>query len=294
MLIILSLNLGSLFLCTQNRPGEYDANLLLVEQLEVAVSFAVERLFVHYEIYEFLALFVQTLQMVGTPLQDSQKLPILSQVVEQFDACVIPSYRSKIVEHNLQEAADYIRETVFHHFHLYQFLLSQEQPINLETLCLPIDVVPSNLVPLAEGIEEEEWLKREKVKKLEEENALKEKELLDSHTKVQTELENKLKEVYKTELAKIDEGESKSMTPDEVTGVIESLVTAHMELMTSSVTHALQKQEMALNSRLHKMEILSTTSDKQYLSTSPNTGPTSPMGKKPSSRLSVSMSNSKQ
>ena len=288
-----------MFTCTQNRPGEYDANLLLMDQLEVAVSFTVDGLFVHYEIYEFLALFIQTLCMVGTPLEDSHTLPVLSQTVGHFDNFLIPSYRSKMEEHNLQEAADYIQDTIFRHFHLYQFLLSQEQPIDLQTLHLPIDTVPSDLLPLSEGVEEEEWQRREKLKQLEDEDALKEKELMESHANVQSELEDKLKQAYSVELAKIGKGESKSMTPDEVAGVIGSIVAAHSEIVTLAVTHEMQKQAMALSSRLRKVEVFSTKSDsdKQYLSVSPNNGgPTSPVGKKSraSSKLSGSMSSSKQ
>ena len=278
--------------------GEYDPKSLLVDQIEAAVSYVVDTLFLHYETYQFISFFNDTLAVVGEPLRDSrdQQLPTLSQAHKQFEACLIPHYSSKITPDNFLEAVEYIKDTIFQHFHLYQFLLTQEQPKDVTTLHLPIEALPSEPTPLAQGIEEEEWLKREGIERLEAEHAQKEKEMIDCHTETERELQEKLEEAYQIELAKIKggAGEGKLMTPNEVSEIIGTLLTARVELMTSTVTHALQRQALAMEARLEKMEMISAKSSKQSLSSSPKLGPPSPSGKKSrtSSRLSVSNSKS--
>ena len=276
---------------------EYDSKSLLVDQVEAAVSYAVERLFLHYEIYQFISFFIDTLVMVGesAPVHDSngQELPTLSQACKQFETSLVPHYSSKITPENFQDAVEYIKESIFQHFHLYHFLLTQEQPKDVTTVHLPIEVLPCESTPLAQGVEEDEWQKRERIEVLKTEYAQREREMIDSHTKAETELQEKLKEAYQMEFAKIEGGgESKLMTPEEVSEIIESLLTVHMEVLTSIVTHTLQRQALAIETRLEKMEVISAKASKLSLSSSSKLGPPSPSGKKSrtSSRLSVSTS----
>lgn len=278
--------------------GEYDPKSLLVDQIEEAVSYTVERLFLHYETYQFISFFTDTLILVGEPvpsLHDSncQELPAPSHVCNQFETSLVPHYSSKMTPDNFLDAVKYIKKTVFQHLGLYQFLLTQEQSKDVTTVHLPIEVLPSEFTPLAQGIEEEQWKKREKMEQLKAEHAQKEKEMSDSHTKAKIEVEEKLKEAYEMELAKIEGGGgSKLMTPEEVSEVIGTLLTAHMEVLTSTVTHALQRQALAIEARLEKMEIISAKASKLSISSTaspPKLGPPSPSGKKSrtSSRLSV-------
>ena len=274
-------------------PGEYDAESLLVEQIEAAVSFAVDKLFLHYEIYQFVSFFNQTLAAIGEERQDSKELPTPSQVLELFESSLVPHYASKITDYNFLEAVDYIKTTIFQHFHLYQFLLTQEQPIDLTSLHLPVEVLPSDPLPLTQGIEEEEFKRRERVGKLEEEHALREKELVESQTKAQADLEEKVKKTYKTELAKIqeEEVEGKLISAEELSQIVDSLMSTHLDVMTAKVTHAMQRHALALNSRLEKIEILSSKHSNESLSSSPSKlGPPSPSGKK--SRNPSRLSNS--
>lgn len=280
--------------------GEYSPRSLLVDQIEAAVSYAVERLFLHYEIYQFISFFNDTLILVGEPappLPDSsdQGLPELSQVCKQFETSLVPHYSSKMTPDNFQDAVEYIKETVLQHFCLYQFLLTQEQSKDVTTLQLPIEVLPTEFTPLAQGMEEEIWQKREKVEQLKAEHAQKEKEMIESQTKTEIEVQERLKEAYLVELAKIEGGggESKLVTPEEVSEIIGTLLTAHMEVLTSTVSHALQRQALAVEARLEKMEIVSAKTSKLSQSSTaspPKLGPPSPSGKKSrtSSRLSTS------
>ena len=281
--------------------GEYNPNSLLVDQIEAAVSYAVERLFLHYEIYQFISFFNDTLVlMAGEPAAAPPlPLPMQSQVLKQFETSLVPHYSSKITPDNFLDAVEYIKETVFQHLCLYQFLLTQEQPKDVTALHLPIEVLPSESTSLTQGTDEEQWQKRERVEQLKEEYAQREKEMIDSHAKTEIEVQEKLKEVYEVELAKIKGGigelESKLLTPEEVSEIIGALLTAHMEVLTSTVTHALQRQALAIEARLEKMEVISAKASKLSLSSMaspPKLGPPSPSGKKSrtSSRLSVSTS----
>lgn len=275
------------------------------------MSYAVERLFLHYEIYQFISFFNDTLVLMAgepaaappLPLRDSNNqtlpLPMQSQVFKQFETSLVPHYSSKITPDNFLDAVEYIKETVFQHFCLYQFLLTQEQPKDVIALHLPIEVLPSESTPLTQGTDEEQWQKRERVEQLKEEYAQREKEMIDSHAKAEIEVQEKLKEVYEVELAKIEGGsgelESKLLTPEEVSEIIGALLTAHMEVLTSTVTHALQRQALAIEARLEKMEVISVKASKLSLSSTaspPKLVPTSPSGKKSrtSSRLSISTS----
>lgn len=264
-----------------------------MEQIVTAVSFAVDALFLHYEIYQFVSFFNQTLKMIAELDQASQEVPTLSQALKQFETVLIPHYSSKITEHNFLEAVDYIKQTIFQHFHLYQFLLTKEQPVDLTSLYLPVETLPDAPLPLAQGIEEEEWHRRERVRELEQEHAQKEREMIESHKMAQAEVEERLKKAYQTEFANIEEvGDGKLMTVEEVAQVFDSLLTAHVEVTTSTVTHAMQRQRLALNARLEKMEVLSTKSSNASLSPSPNCkkASTSPMGKKSRNPSSLSIS----
>ena len=137
----------------------------------------------------------------------------------------------------------------------------------------------------------EKWLKKEKVEQLKAEHTEREREMIDLHTKTETELQEKLTKAYQTELAKI---EGRSMTPSEVSEIIETLLTAHIELLTSKVTHVLQKLALAMEARLDKIEAISAKPS-NLSSSGSSLGPApSPSGKKShtSSRLSVSISTS--
>ena len=271
-------------------PGEYDGNSLLVDQIEEAVLFAVDKLFLHYEIYHFVSFFNHVLELVGERLQDSQELPTLSQALKEFENC-LPLYSTKMTPHNFSEAVEYVKETIFQHFHLYQFLLTQEQPKDLTVLNLPIEVLPTDPTPLVQGTEEGEWNRREMIAQLEAEHGQKEREVIESYTKSQGELKDKLEEAYQTELAKI---EDKLTTPDEVARVIESLVATHMELMTLTVEHSLQRHTLALETKLERMEMLSSQPSKQSLmSLSPVKGTLSSVGEKSRSSSKVSVTANK-
>ena len=283
---------------TSSPAGEYDPKSLLVDQMEAAVSYSVKKFFLHYEIYWFISFFNDTLIAIGeqtlTPAllyQSNQELPLptLSEACKQFETQLVPHYSSKITPDNFVEALEYIKETIFQHFHLYQFLLTQEQPTDVTTLHLPIEVPPSESIPLSQGMIEEKWLKREKVEQLKAEHALKEREMIDLHTEAEKELQDKLMEAYQTKLAKI---EGTVMTPGEVSKIIETLLTAHIELLTSKVTHALQRLSPTMEARLDKIEAISAKPS-NISSSSSSLGPApAPSEKKSqtSSRVSVSIS----
>lgn len=279
-------------------PHEHDARSLLIDQIEAAVSFAVDRLFLHYEIYQFISFFNDCLKLVGEQFQGSQALPSLPQALKQFETSLVPHYIIKMTDYNFLEAVGYIKETIFQHFHLYQFVLTQEQPIDLATLYLPIEVLPIDQpTPLAQGMPEEEWNRKEKVGQLEVQHTLRERELTESQRKTEVQLEDKLKEVYEMELSKIKgaEAEGKLMTPEEVAQVVESLLTAHVELASSTVTHAMQRNALALNARMERIEMFNSIKPGgQLLSPSPKKGTVSPAGKKSRnpSRLSVTNTSS--
>ena len=175
----------------------------------------------------------------------------LSAVVKQFQKIIHTTDR-KLSEMYLHLAVSYITQSLFQHYHLYQFLLCEEQPLELTMLEASVEVADSPQ-PLCTGLTALEFERREKIKALEAAHLEKEQEYLSKRQLALQEEEEKLKEAYMSQFTKLQN--SSSVVESDVTDVINSLATAHMHSVLTTVTQDVRKQGLDIGLKVDKLGI---------------------------------------
>ena len=147
----------------------------------------------------------------------------------------------------------YITETVFQHFHLYKFLLTQDQPLELTTVQLDL-YQPLTPQQLTEGIPENEWIKREKIASLTAEQDAKERLFSEACDVTMKEVAVKLQDTYESELTKVkcDSG----MTEVEVREIVDSLAKAHLQSAQVAISQDVQRHSLLVEMKTEKLELL--------------------------------------
>ena len=180
----------------------------------------------------------------------------LATVAKQFKDTAL-HYSSRMSHSTLLFTISYITETLFQHHHLYQFLLTQEQPVDLTLLDVTIEtaIIPQSL---SCGISAEEWERKERVGELENAHVTKEKEHAEKRELVLQQEKLKLQKAYHTQLTK--------MTPDiseeEVSEVIDSLAKTHLESTMTSISQEIKKQELDVDFQVQRLEIFASKPSK--------------------------------
>ena len=177
----------------------------------------------------------------------------LPHVLEKFKRSTLEC-SDKLTHSHLSNAVSYITDTIFKHYRLYQYLLTQEQPMDLATvvLDLPHPLTPH---PLNEAQLEQEWIKSEQRASMELRQEREQKEFMEACDVVSKEEEDKLKSVYQNELAKVA-GQSE-FTEEEVKSVIESLTAAHLQSAKVALSQTVKRQTKLLEMKTERIELLS-------------------------------------
>ena len=158
-------------------------------------------------------------------------------------------------QHSLISIIDYITTTLFQHYHLYQFLLTEEQPNDLTVLRLDVETAGNDPpLPLNTAMSAAQFERREKIKELESMQAEKEKEYVQSREKaLQRESEN-LTATYRAELSQLEKAE---ITEEKLSQIFDSLAKAHVQSVKTAVSQDLEKHELEIGFQVQKMEIVS-------------------------------------
>lgn len=187
----------------------------------------------------------------------------LHQVIEDFKT-EIRNYSHKLSRKHLLDSVAYITETVFQHFYLYKYLLTQDQPLELTTVQVDL-YQPLNPPQLTEGVPENEWIKREKISSLTAEQDVKERRFTEACDVAVKEEAVKLQETYESELTKVkgDPG----MTEMEVREIVDSLTKAHLQSTQVAISQVVQRQSLLVEMKAEKLELLSPSHEKSTQAT---------------------------
>ncbi len=186
-------------------------------------------------------------------LENSSDL-LLTDIQEKFKT-VILEYSNKLSRARILSSVTFIRDSILRHFRLYHFLLTQEQPQDLTIVKLdfPSPLLP---LPLKDAQQEQEWKCAQRVTTLKLKQDKAEKELLEaieSSSKIE---EERLKNVYESQLSKIT-GQTE-INEDDVKSLVESLATAHLQSTKVNLSQTLQRQNMLLEMKTEELELLSS------------------------------------
>ena len=157
--------------------------------------------------------------------------------------------------HSLLSIIDYITTTLFQHYHLYQYLLTEEQPNDSTTLRLDVETAENDPPPPLNTAMSATQLERGgKVKELESMQAEREKKYLQSREMaLQRESEN-LTAAYREELSQLQKSE---LTEEKLSQIIDSLAKAHVQSVKTVVSQDMEKHELDIEFRVQKLETVS-------------------------------------
>lgn len=162
---------------------------------------------------------------------------------------LVQSYSSKLSHTSLLTSVNYISDTLLQHFHLYQYTLLEDQPLDQKVANLSIETIEIPQ-PLSGGVTEAEWERREGIEKLEAACAVEKKKLLEAQAVALKEESARLEEIYKAQLSKLQEAE---MTEQEVSEVIDSLASAHVESARSTILQEMKKHELDVGFQVKRL-----------------------------------------
>ena len=181
-------------------------------------------------------------------------VPSMLSIIQHFKDVTIPNFSSHLSPSSLHNAVKYITESVFQHFHLYQFLLTQPQVTDTTTLERAVETLVEDPLDLSEGIIEETWIKTKKKNDLEAEYDRRVKELEVAGTK-ETELADaNLQHLYETLLTNFTNGPQK-VSPEDLSGIVDTLMKAHIESAQVMISQHLLKKNLDFSLKLDQLEL---------------------------------------
>lgn len=178
----------------------------------------------------------------------------LATTIRQLQDVIIPSYSGHMTPSSLQASMSFITKSILQHFHLYQFLLTQPQTTDLTTLTVNVETADREPPSLEEGVEEEVWLKIKKIEELKAEFGKKMEEMEAIREQAVLQADANLGEVYEAQLADLADG-PKKLSYQQVAGIVDALVKAHVDSSMVTLAHSLLQQNMELEFRVEQLEV---------------------------------------
>ena len=176
-------------------------------------------------------------------------------VIEQLQGAIIPKYTSYLSSDILLKSVDFIIKSCLQHFHLYHFLLTQPQTTDLTTVDLYIDAPTVDPPSLQDGVEEKQWLKIKKKQEIDLEYKAKVEQFEVAVSQATSQAEANLELAYKEQLTSLPGGSTK-VSEENAATIISTLIKAHLDASSVSVSQCLQKQGMDLEYRLEQLEVV--------------------------------------
>lgn len=256
----------------------------MLDVMEQALSFAVNQGLPGREICCFLSFYVSVLDQVAENTEGIQLMyryqrgniayflfmelvTSLLTVLQRFKDTIVPNYSSHLTPLSLQACTAYTTKSILQHFHLYQFLLTQPHTTDLTSVELAVETPGQEPPSLEEGVEGDLWLKMKKREDLKAEQEKKIEDLEKIGEQAVFQMDAKLEEAYKTQLADLADG-PKKMSHQQISVIIDALVKAHIDSSMAALAHSLLVQSMELEFRVERLEVLLAPSHKEVLSSS--------------------------
>lgn len=212
------------------------------------MSFTVKEGLSGHEICLSLSLHTSFLNLIARNTELS-----LTTAIQQLHTKIIPCYSSILSASSLQTSLNYMTNSILQHFHLYQFLLTQPQIMDLTSLELEVETPPQDPLSLEDGTEEDVWLKMKIKQDQEAEYDKKMKELESTGAKAKSEADANLEKVH-TQLAGLLDGPIKL---SQLSDIIAVLIKAYVESAHVSLTQAMLKHSADMEFRMEQLETAS-------------------------------------
>lgn len=231
-------------------PGDYSRDKLVVGVVDSALQFGLLKGFSYVEVYHFICMCADMLEMLTS---GSITLP---ELVLHFRS-LLDTQGAMLSEASLLTAAEYLSTTVLHHFHLYQYLLCEQQMTDMTYLRVDIQTPPSPL-PLQTGITKGEWLRRENLKQLE-----------ISHAKIKEDLLKTQEQDIQVD--QTEQNAERHLSEAQLEETISSLAKAHFQKMRSSLMRDIACHGADLTFHVEKAQVLHTEPTQSLPSQETNT-----------------------
>ena len=242
-------------------PGEYRRQGILVELMVQTLNFAVEKGLPYAQIYHFLCLYVKCLELL-CPKQlsdtsynecssDTCTEPTLSNAVKQFQG-IIQTSDTHLSKEYLLLVVRYITQSLLQHFHLYQYCLSTEQPLDLTILKVNVETADSPQ-PLANSTTLLEYERQKRIRELEAVYTEKDQLFTGERELALQQEDEMLKESYKTQFTKLED--APHLAESDVVEVIDSLAKAHTHAMFTAVSQEVKKQALDMEFHVDKLNV---------------------------------------
>lgn len=169
----------------------------------------------------------------------------LENVTDVLKGCLLSSCTtiSPLVSNH---TVTYISITILKHFKLYHYLLHQEQQESHTHLQMVIDTAEKKLSPLAEGMDESEWKKREKVRELQEQHELKQTAMKEERLRS---LDKAKRDMEELEIDVLNFLETKSLSgllESEIIELTRKVVEAKTEQFLETLCYEMSQQEESI------------------------------------------------
>lgn len=174
----------------------------------------------------------------------------------RFKEDIVPNYCHSFSHAKFQDLTKYITTTVFQHVHLYQFILTEDQPADVIRLQKAVEVPKDNLQSLTDGIQEKQLMKTLIFQELQNNYEKRLKELEEMGLEAMEKAKKNLKKVYTAECTGIPH-HRKMISAEVVSSLLSSVVATYVEPTILALSQRLQRQETDMKFRLDKMECLS-------------------------------------
>lgn len=137
----------------------------------------------------------------------------------------------------------YITQNILQHFHLYHFLMNQQQEETVTSLDLSVLTAGKSPPPLRNGMDLNKWEKKERVREVEMKYMMKERAVLEMRESL---IKKEIKNIEEVERLIFTELQSKcctGLTENEIVTMTNTITEAHINHLLSSLVHQMAQQE---------------------------------------------------
>lgn len=166
----------------------------------------------------------------------------LANTVGIFNDCLFasPVPLTQTLSHHV---LSYITKTILQHFHLYHFLMNQQQEETVTGLDLSVLTPEKSPPPLQNGMDLNEWEKKERVREVEMKHMMRERAVLEMRESlIKKEIEN-IEEVEQMIFAELQSKCHTGLTEKEIVTMTNTITDAHINHLLPSLVHHMAQQE---------------------------------------------------
>ncbi|XP_066109512.1 uncharacterized protein C8orf74 homolog [Saccopteryx bilineata] len=211
---------------------------ILLDTLYESIIFAVGKGFPWVEV-------VKVVKFTEEMLKESKGCSITEAVVILRNK--LRDYQGQFNTTHLLALCDYLHNTFIHHYKLYQYVLGQDQEVNLTVAHLEVCAPPQPL-PLAEGKDRELWKHEQQVAELNLAEVQKRANVLLLKETLQLELEHMLQKMFSQEPAQ----QSRVLKREELENLINEAIHIQIECLKELLQYEIQITFDILDLKLQK------------------------------------------